>query len=404
MDLGDFIELKRGYDLPKLLRENGKVPVVSSSGPSGTHARPMVKAPGVVTGRYGTIGEVFYIEKDFWPLNTTLYVKDFKGNDRLFVYYFLKTINYRAYSDKAAVPGINRNDVHKAKIEIPADLEDQREIASILRRLDQKIELNRTMNRTLESMAQAIFKSWFVDFDPLVAKAEGRRPYGMDDDTAALFPDKFQGSEIGPIPKRWSVIRVNDAVELSRASVTPKTHPTEIFAHYSIPSYGNGFTPITEEGASIKSNKYLINQNHVLLSKLNPEVQRVWIFEDYRNHRSICSTEFLVCEAREPITKAYIYTLFNDPQFRADLCGLVTGTSKSHQRVKPDDFLAMKTILPPPTIINAFDLKISFLLDEIVSLRGESLTLAKIRDTLLPKLLSGELRVKQAEKIVEEAM
>ena len=110
--LGDVLELKRGYDLSQKDRIKGQFPLISSAGFSDSHNEAKVKAPGVVTGRYGTIGNVFYSEKDFWPLNTTLYVRNFKGNDAKFIYYFLKTIDYQQYSDKAAVPGVNRNHLH----------------------------------------------------------------------------------------------------------------------------------------------------------------------------------------------------------------------------------------------------------------------------------------------------
>ncbi|MDR1424447.1 MAG: restriction endonuclease subunit S [Azoarcus sp.] len=163
--LGDVIELKRGYDLPQKERKPGNVPLVSSSGVSDRHAVAMVKGPGVVTGRYGTIGKVFFIKDDFWPLNTTLYVKDFKGNAPQFVSYFLRSINFHAYTDKAAVPGVNRNDLHLAEVVFPNDVEEQRAIVRILGALDDKIELNRRINETLEAMARALFKSWFVDFD-----------------------------------------------------------------------------------------------------------------------------------------------------------------------------------------------------------------------------------------------
>ena len=107
--LGDEIELKLGYDLPQKERLPGYVPLVSSSGFTDTHAKVMIKVPGVVTRRYGTLGQVFYVEQDFWPLNTTPYVRDFKGNDPRFISYFLRDADFIAYSDKAAVPGLNRN-------------------------------------------------------------------------------------------------------------------------------------------------------------------------------------------------------------------------------------------------------------------------------------------------------
>jgi type I restriction enzyme S subunit len=121
--LGDVLELKRGYDLPARDRTAGRCPIVSSSGPSGTHAEFKCRGPGVVTGRYGTIGEVFYVDQDFWPLNTTLYVRDFKRTNPLFAYHLLKCVDLHAYSDKAAVPGINRNDVHLERVvEPPSEL------------------------------------------------------------------------------------------------------------------------------------------------------------------------------------------------------------------------------------------------------------------------------------------
>jgi type I restriction enzyme S subunit len=167
--LGDVIELKRGYDLPAAQRLPGNVPIVSSGGISGTHSQAMVAGPGVVTGRYGTIGEVFYIEQDFWPLNTTLYVRDFKGAVPRLSAYFLRTLDFLAFSDKAAVPGVNRNHLHEADVIWPP-VRDQQAIADLLGALDAKIVLNQRMVETLEAMARTLFKSWFVDFDPVYAK------------------------------------------------------------------------------------------------------------------------------------------------------------------------------------------------------------------------------------------
>ena len=147
MTLGDFIELKRGYDLPKKKRIDGNIPIISSSGETDFHNEAKVKGPGVVTGRYGTIGKVFFSEKDFWPLNTALYVKDFKGNDPLFVYYLLKTIRYTDYSDKGAVPGVNRNHLHTARITAPTDPVIQRNVAKNLWNLDLKISNNTQTNQ-----------------------------------------------------------------------------------------------------------------------------------------------------------------------------------------------------------------------------------------------------------------
>ena len=200
--LGGVIEFKRGYDLPKRDRIPGSVPLVSSSGITDFHAEAKVKGPGVVTGRYGTLGQVFFIPEDFWPLNTALYVRDFKGNDPRFISYFLRSLDFFAYSDKAAVPGLNRNHLHEAAVRYPTDIGQQRDIAHVLGTLDDKIELNRRMNQTLEEMARAIFQDWFVAFGPTRAKMEGREPYHPPE-LWNLFPDELVDSELGEIPEGW---------------------------------------------------------------------------------------------------------------------------------------------------------------------------------------------------------
>ena len=151
-----------------------------------------------MTGRYGTLGKVFFIPEDFWPLNTTLYVRDFKGNDPRFIANFLSSLDFSAYSDKAAVPGLNRNHLHQAWVHVPP-LPEQRAIAHILGTLDDKIELNRRMNETLEEMARALFKSWFVDFDPVRAKMDGRC-------AAASRSPACQPTSTTSFPTAWSTL------------------------------------------------------------------------------------------------------------------------------------------------------------------------------------------------------
>ncbi len=130
--LGSVATLQRGFDLPTRLRKRGTVPIVSSSGVSGQHDRAMVKAPGVVTGRYGTIGEVFYQDRDFWPLNTTLWVSNFHGNDERFIYYLLQRVDFETHSGKSGVPGVNRNDLHMEVVNVPGSKDEQRAIAEAL--------------------------------------------------------------------------------------------------------------------------------------------------------------------------------------------------------------------------------------------------------------------------------
>jgi len=156
--LGEFLTLKRGFDLPSHLRnDSGIVPVISSAGILGYHTEPKISPPGVVTGRYGSVGAVFYVDKAFWPLNTTLYVEDFKGNDALFTYYLLQTLNFKKYSDKTSVPGVNRNDLHRIKLLRPP-LPEQQKIAEILSTWDEVIEKTERLIAALQTRKKGLMQ------------------------------------------------------------------------------------------------------------------------------------------------------------------------------------------------------------------------------------------------------
>ena len=196
--LGDVVTLQRGFDLPTTERKPGDYPVIASTGPVGTHDEAMVQGPGVVLGRSGSLGGGQFIKMDFWPLNTTLWVKDFKGNDPRFCYYLLRSLDLAQFNAGSGVPTLNRNHVHPLPVTVPP-LPEQRAIAHILSTLDDKIELNRRTNETLEAMARALFKSWFVDFDPVLAKAALRNHSPLEGESAS------QGRS--PQASRWGEIK-----------------------------------------------------------------------------------------------------------------------------------------------------------------------------------------------------
>ena len=162
VSLFDAITLQRGFDLPTSQRKTGRYPVVTSTGMATTHDEFKVRGPGVVIGRSGSIGGGQYITGDFWPLNTTLWVKDFKANNEKFIYYLLKSLDFSSFNAGAAVPTLNRNHLSALKVTIP-DRITQDKIANILGTLDEKIELNRQMNETLEKIGQALFRHYFID-------------------------------------------------------------------------------------------------------------------------------------------------------------------------------------------------------------------------------------------------
>lgn len=295
---------------------------------------------------------------------------------------------------------ITKGHIESFQIPLPP-LPEQRAIAGVLGALDDKIELNRRMNETLEEIARALFKSWFVEFDPVRAKSEGRQPWGMDAQTAALFPSEFEDSELGEIPKGWRVSTVGDVATLERAGVNPASAPDEVFEHFSLPAFDAGRRPARELGAAIKSNKLRVPKEAVLVSKLNPHIPRVWYPAPTEDTRAVASTEFLVTLPRRAGWRNWLYLWATSDTFKQRFGSLVTGTTGSHQRVTPDAFVDMKLVEPHEPLVAAIDAIVNPMLQRVLANLHESDTLAELRDTLLPKLMSGEVRVRDAERTVE---
>ncbi|MBA1245826.1 restriction endonuclease subunit S [Pseudomonas japonica] len=279
----------------------------------------------------------------------------------------------------------------------------QDEIAELLSALDDRITQLRETNTTLEAIAQALFKSWFVDFDPVRAKAEGLNPKGMDAAIAALFPESFEESELGLIPKGWSVACVADIAVQKKGSVNPLVSPNKWFEHYSLPAFDNGQSPVIERGELIKSNKTPLPEEVVLLSKLNPHIPRVWLPVKH-GQNAVCSTEFLAYSPKASCSKELIYCFFSSGEFQQQLCQLVTGTSNSHQRVKPDQVLKLRLAIADDSLSIAFADIASPIFERVYANRLKAETLSQLRDTLLPRLISGQLCLPEADVAIEDML
>ncbi len=378
--LGDVLTLQRGFDLPSQKRNPGKVPIVSSSGISDYHSEVGVKGPGVITGRYGTIGQVFLIKEDYWPLNTTLWVKDFHGNDPQFTSYLLRTVDFRSCSDKSSVPGVNRNDLHRIPVLLPP-LPEQKRIAHILGTLDDKIELNRRMNKTLEEMARALFKSWFIDFDPVVAKCEGRQPEGMDAATDKLFPLSFENSELGRIPKGWKVGTLSDV-----AIITMGQSPQgETFNED-----GNGivfYQGRAEFGWRYPTRrlfttdpKRMAQASDILMSVRAP-------VGDINVANEACCIGRGLSAIRSKNGQAS-FMLYAMESLKEQL-DVYDGEGTVFGCINKDALGGLKILVPSETAISAFENKARQLDKMIFTNSMQSRTLAALRDVLLPKLMNG---------------
>lgn len=272
--------------------------------------------------------------------------------------------------------------IQSLEIPIPP-IADQRAIAGILGNLDERIELNQRMDQTLEAMARALFKSWFVDFD-------------------GVAPEDMQESELGFIPKGWQVIAFGDVAQQVKGTVNPMTSPEETFTHYSLPAFDVAQLPVRELGEAIKSNKTPVPNECVLVSKLNPHIPRIWLIGG-AGHNAVCSTEFIVWMPKKPANSAFVYVLASSSEFNSALRQLVTGTSNSHQRVKPEQLANIRVIAVNDEAISKFSAESKPLMEKLLHHRLQSQQLAQLRDTLLPKLISGEVRIKDAERLAETA-
>jgi type I restriction enzyme S subunit len=405
--LGNVIELKRGFDLPQKSRLSGSVPIVSSSGVSGFHSEARASAPGVVTGRYGTIGEVFFVREDYWPLNTTLYVSDFKGNEPRFISYLLKTVNFQAYSDKAAVPGVNRNHLHEAAVQIPS-IDQQKAISRFLGDLDDKIELNRRMNDTLEAMARAIFQSWFVDFDPVCAKAAGEpiesisQRLGLTPELLTLFPDDFEDSFEGVIPAGWLQSTLGAQAKLHGGFIQTGPFGSQLHAADYVDEGIPVVMPqdlvsrrvsvakvarVTKEMAE-RLSRHALQPGDVVYSRRGDVERHALVSE--RESGWLCGTGCLLVRLGHSWpSQAYLSEALDLPTTREWLVRHAVGATMPN--LNTSILGDVPLLVPPAPLMEAFEKIAGSLRQQQMANSLESESLAETRDTLLPKLLSGEL-------------
>ena len=333
-ELGDFVTLKRGFDLPQQKREDGQVPIFSSSGITGTHSTAMVKAPGVITGRYGTIGEVFYAAKDFWPLNTTLFVEDFHGNDAKFIYYFLKTLEWSKFTSASAVPGINRNTVHKEIVSLP-DIETQRRIASTLSMFDEKIKINTEINDNLQQQAQAIYSSMFID---------------------------------NPDPA-WSHGHLSDLITVKYG----KDHKKLADGIY--PVYGSG-------GIMRYVERPLYNKESVLIPRKGTLNNVMYVNQPFWSVDTMFYTEMKL-----PNVAKFVYHFVK----AKDLASMNAGSAVPSMTT--DILNAMEVVIPSASALEEFESLVAPMYEAMEANDVQSKALSQMRDTLLPKLMSSEIDV-----------
>jgi type I restriction enzyme S subunit len=371
--LGDVITLKRGHDLPEAQRQDGDVPVVSSSGVTGYHNEPKAKAPGVVTGRYGTLGEVFYVEDDYWPLNTALYVTDFKGNHPRFIAYFLQNVLRNYQSDKAAVPGVNRNVLHELKVR-STDTKSQEKIADILSAYDDLIENNRRRMALLEEAARQLYREWFVRLrfpGHEHTRITNGVPEGWQRKTLAELCESIdygytasaELDEVGP-----KFLRITDIVP----DVTDWT---------SVP-----YCPIEEDRLA----KFRLVEGDIVIARTGATVG--YAKRLHKRHPEAVFASYLVRLRLKPEIDSLMVGVFVESgDYKSYVQSRVGGAAQPNANAKV--LSAAEILVPPLSIQRVFHGSVEPLMDQREVLQQQNQKLRAARDLLLPRLMSGEIAV-----------
>lgn len=367
--LGDFMTLKRGHDLPEHARLEGEVPVVSSSGVTGFHNEAKAKAPGVVTGRYGTLGEVFYVAEDYWPLNTALYVVDFKRNDPQFSAYLLKNALKDYQSDKAAVPGVDRNVLHEIEVIAP-DLATQYRVRNLLAAYDDLIENNRRRMALLEESARLLYREWFVHL---------------------RFPGHEHTRVTDCVPEGWERVPTPDAIE-----VNPKTRLSDDEEHWYVEMAALLTDSMVIDGAVMRDGRSgsKFRNGDTLFARITPCLENgktgfVNFMAPGESGRG--STEFIVLRSKH-VTPEFVYCLARTYDFREHAIKSMVGSS-GRQRVQESCFDKYMVLVPPADLLRRFSESSMPIFDQIKNLHAQNQKLRAARDLLLPRLMSGELTV-----------
>lgn len=283
-------------------------------------------------------------------------------------YYLTSRKGQHELSSRASgstVEGIKRSEFVNVKILLPTNINEQKAISKVIRVFDDKIELLQSQNKTLEAIAQTIFAEWF---------------------------NKYKNGD--ELPEGWQIDSLEKIANHSKTSIKPFDNPDTEYYHYSLPSYDNGLIPVIEKGDMIKSNKYLVENNSFLVSKLNPFTPRIWtIFDAQQNF--ICSTEFQVVKPKEELYFSLIHCFLNSEEFTSELSQKIKGTSSSHQRVNPQDIFDVELVIPSENDLINFNSAIYPLLAKKNINHKQIQTLSQTRDELLPRLMTGEIRVNE---------
>ncbi len=431
--VGEYCPFIYGKSLPQNKRENGNIPVYGSNGIVGFHSKSCVVPHGIIIGRKGSVGAVHLSEKEFWAIDTAFYIVKDDLDELRFTYYLLKTLGLSTMNSDSAVPGLNRENAHSLNIRIPKNFNDRKIIGKKLALFDQKIHLNQQTNQTLEHIAQAIFKSWFVDFDPVRAKADclanggsmadanlsamsvisgksldelaqlqANNPQDYDElwQLAEHFPCEWvENAEFGEVPKGWGSATLSAICKMQNGyafkSSDWQDEGVPVIKIGSIQSniidvFGNGFVDLkfTET-----KKDFILRSGDIVIALTGAYVGKAGVMP--ANSLAMLNQRVAKFLPNIILNKtsyyAYIYCLSQQKTLK-DYIGF-SAQGSAQPNISTRELLNYPIILANDEIHLSFEKVIQKNLDMIISNSGENEQLTKTRDELLPKLLSGEIEL-----------
>lgn len=323
------------------------------------------------------------VEGQFWVNNHAHIIQANANADLWYLCALLNQTDISRYISGSAQPKLSQEGMRKIVVEVP-DVQEQRRIGLLLRCLDRKIALNRKKIATLEKMAKEIYDYWFVQYD--FPDANGR-PYKSSGGEMVYSPELKR-----EIPKGWRSSSLGEIMQIERKTVDPSSIPDQVIVHYSIPAFDENMYPAFCCASEIQSSKFKIDSEVVLLSKLNPKFKRIWdppVIGEY----SLCSTEFIVCKAKQPRDKPFIFEVLNSDSVQRYMIDGASSSTGSRSRFAAELLPDFPLAIPPQSVIDSFTRIAKLSHTQIKKLRIDITNLTALRDYLLPLLMNGQVKV-----------
>jgi len=385
-ELSELVEIKYGKNQKKVQNDNGKYPILGTGGVMGYATEYLYDKPSVLIGRKGSISKVKYIEEPFWTVDTLFYTE---VNEELvhpkYLYYYLSQIDFNYYNEGTTIPSLRTETLNKILIQIPT-LKIQNRIVSVIEKLDLKCVSNEKINRKLGEISKTLFKHWFIDFnfpneEGLTYKSNG---------------GKMKESELGEIPEGWRIVTIGDVCNANQESLSKKDQ----WEYINYLDTGNitknridniQLIDVSKDKVPSRA-KRKIKSNDIVFSTVRPNQQHYGIIKEPLENM-IVSTGFVVLSSKGMYSNDLIYLWITQEEVLDSLQAIAEQSTSAYPSIKPDDILSLKILLPSKRLLELLTKVIEVQNNLIWNNQQENKKLSEIRDTLLPKLLSGEIEI-----------